>query len=101
MNGVIKMERDLISRALMNILDVTHFYNYNKLNNDDLYEQLQSIIETLTDDQSMIEQGIAILDKNRPAINHIVEKTNSYEEFQQLCEDLRSFKRQNGLLKNK
>ena len=94
-----KMERDLTSRALMNVLDVTHFYNYAKLNNEDLYEQLKAIIESLTDDQSIIEKGIAILDKNRQTIDHIVKNTNSYEELQQLCEDLRSFKRQNGLLK--
>ena len=97
-DAVINMERDLIARALMNVLDVAHFYDYEKLKNDDLYEQLKAIIHSLTDNQEIAEKGYAVLNKNKAIIDKIVSNTNSYEEFQLLCEDLRTFKRQNGLL---
>ena len=48
--------------------------------------------------QEIAEKGYAVLDKNKAIIDKIVSNTNSYEEFQLLCEDLRTFKRQNGLL---
>ena len=82
----------------MNVLDVAHFYDYEKLKNDDLYEQLKAIIHSLTDNQEIAEKGYAVLNKNKAIIDKIVSNTNSYEEFQLLCEDLRTFKRQNGLL---
>ena len=85
------MDRELIARNIMNIIDVEHYYDYHIFMNDDLYEQLRDYLNKLCDDSHKVQQ---LMDNNQSLIAMIVNHVSmSIEQKNEFFESLRDFKR--------
>ena len=85
------MDRELIARNIINIIDVEHCHDYHIFMNDDLYEQLKNYLNKLCDDHYKVQQ---LMDKNQSLITMIVNNVSmSIEQKNEFFESLREFKR--------
>lgn len=85
------MDRELIARNIMNIIDVKHCYDYQIFMNDDLYEQLQNYLNQLCDYHQEVQQ---LMESQQFHITMIVNnETMTIEQKNEFFESLRHFKR--------
>ena len=87
------MDRELIARNIVNILDVQHCREWGRFANDDLFDQLEDCLKRLTDESASADIDI-LMSKNKELINKIAfNHAIVCEERNQLMEDLMAFKR--------
>lgn len=90
---VIKMDTELRARCYINILNIEHNQDYDIFMHDDLYDKLYSYIETITDNQKIIEEYHKLIKNNKNNIKKLTGKSFNQEAYLILTEELRSFKR--------
>lgn len=92
------MDRDLIARAMQNIINMNKVQMFEQFKGDHLKEHLrEEMIEAAKDakDQESLKKDIdQLLSKNKNTIRTIEQNYDiSQEQFNQLMEDLRSWRR--------
>ena len=90
---VIKMATELRARCYINILNIEHNQDYDIFMHDDLYDKLYGYIETITDNQKIIEEYHKLIKNNKNNIKKLTGKSFNQEAYLILTEELRSFKR--------
>lgn len=88
-------DRDLISRNIINILDVKHCREWEIFAGDDLYDQLYKYLAKLTNTEKETMSDIdKLMAKNELIIKKISQdKEITVGEQNQLMESLKAFKR--------
>lgn len=93
------MKREVVSRCIINILNVKHTYDYERFSDDNMYEELLNYGQSLYNDEQYQAYKLAV-DKHKDIIQKIVEnKDYSLDDYNSFMEDLREFKRQYVLKK--
>ena len=86
-------DREVISRNIINILDVKHCREYGIFEDDDLYDALLKYLKKLAPEAESRDIDM-IMTRNELTMKKIVEdKDISLEEMNRFMEDLKSFKR--------
>lgn len=89
------MDREVISRCIINILDNKHHYDYAIFSHDDMYDQLKKYgTKLLKDNKEALQVYHSIIDDNKPIIDMIVKgKEITIDQYNNLTESLRIFRR--------
>lgn len=90
------MNRDLISRNIINIIDVKHWQRYQIFNGDHLEDELRNYLLKLTDpsNQDIIDAINELLNKNHQTIEKITHDQDiSIQEKNDLMNALIIFKK--------
>lgn len=87
------MKKEVISRCIINILDVKHSYNYKRFENNNLYQELLDYGRILYNEDIYTEYK-KVIEKNKTIINNIANDNQyTYEDYNMFMEQLRQFKR--------
>lgn len=89
------MDRDLISRTLQNIINISHVWEFDKFSHDNLSEALRNeMLDACKDKDPQAKEEIdKILSKHHDAIMNIENNTIEAESHALFLEALRKWKR--------
>lgn len=89
------IDRNTISRTIMNILDVHRSYDYKIFNELDMSDKILQVSKEVThDDPYALDDMTSILIRNKRLINKIVNNRKfSINEYNIFMEDMRGFRR--------